>query len=101
MPATLIDAWINRPPILDPSTLPSFVGELDELGDSHGRRGDLGADDDDDGYWDNYSVWRPGRLLTTQRDDLISEAAAEAAAEEKAHWARVDAAREEEAERER
>jgi len=97
MPATLIDAWINRPPIVDPATLPSFIGELDELADGEGRHAALDVDDavDDDEYWDNYSVWRPGRLLTTQRDDLISEAAAEAAAEEKAHWARVDAAREE------
>lgn len=94
MPATLIDAWINRPPVVDPATLPSFVGDLDELVDGQGRPGGLGVEDDDE-YWENYSVWRPGRLLTTQRDDLISEAAAEAAAEEKAHWARVDAAREE------
>ena len=98
MPATLIDAWINRPPVLDPATLPTFVCELDELadrkGEGAGTEGDAAAMTDDE-YWDNYSVWRPGRLLTTQRDDLISEAAAEAAAEEKAHWARVDAAREE------
>ena len=32
MPAVLIDAWLNRPPILDPATLPVFLDdeELDE-----------------------------------------------------------------------
>lgn len=31
MPAALIDAWLNRPPILDPATLPVFLDdELDE-----------------------------------------------------------------------
>ncbi len=25
MPATVIDAWLNRPPILDPATLPTFL----------------------------------------------------------------------------
>ncbi|MEZ4332192.1 MAG: hypothetical protein R3F35_10590 [Myxococcota bacterium] len=31
MPAALIDAWLNRPPILDPATLPVLLGE--ELGE--------------------------------------------------------------------
>ena len=74
MPATVIDAWLNRPPVVDPSTLPTFVD----------GQGDLASQDDDAEYWESYSVWRPGRLLTTERDDLISEAAAERAAEEKA-----------------
>lgn len=32
MPAVLIDAWLNRPPVLDPATLPVFLDdeELDE-----------------------------------------------------------------------
>ena len=32
MPAVLIDAWLNRPPILDPATLPVFLDDegLDE-----------------------------------------------------------------------
>src|SRR5690606_36771761 len=25
MPAALIDAWLNRPPVLDPATLPTFL----------------------------------------------------------------------------
>jgi len=98
MPATLIDAWINRPPVLDPATLPTFLGEADERAEGGGPIARADGDSDamtDDEYWDDYSVWRPGRLLTAQRDDLISEAAAEAAAEEKAHWARIAAAREE------
>lgn len=31
MPATVVDAWINRPPILDPTTLPVFLDDgIDE-----------------------------------------------------------------------
>jgi hypothetical protein len=31
MPATVIDAWLNRPPILDPATLPVFLDDgIDE-----------------------------------------------------------------------
>ncbi|MBW2425254.1 MAG: ATP synthase subunit I [Deltaproteobacteria bacterium] len=68
MPATVIDAWIHRPPVLDPATLPVLLEE---------------ESDDDRAYWESYSVWRPGRLLTTQRDDLLSEMAAEEAEREK------------------
>ena len=83
MPATVIDAWLNRPPVIDPATLPSFVeGESVE-----------GETDEDTAYWENYSVWRPGRLITTERDDLMTEVAREQAAAEKEHWARVEAAR--------
>jgi hypothetical protein len=78
MPATVIDAWLNRPPVIDPATLPSFVD---------------GESDEDAAYWENYSVWRPGRLITTERDDLMTEVAREQAAAEKEHWARVEAAR--------
>jgi hypothetical protein len=64
----VIDAWIHRPPVLDPATLPVLLEE---------------ESDDDRAYWESYSVWRPGRLLTTQRDDLLSEMAAEEAEREK------------------
>lgn len=38
MPAVLIDAWLNRPPILDPATLPVFLDDLDdEETADHGR----------------------------------------------------------------
>jgi hypothetical protein len=30
MPAVLVDAWLNRPPILDPATLPVFLDDEDE-----------------------------------------------------------------------
>lgn len=40
MPAVLIDAWLNRPPILDPATLPVFLEEAGEDGDDLGRRAD-------------------------------------------------------------
>ena len=47
--------------------------------------------DEEAEYWENYSVWRPGRLITTERDDLMSEQAAELAAQdreiERAQWA--------------
>ncbi len=78
MPATVIDAWLNRPPVVDPDTLPTLV-EVES--------------DEDAEYWESYSVWRPGRLIMTQRDDLMSEATAALAAEdreiERAHWARL------------
>ncbi|MGB0619313.1 MAG: hypothetical protein ACPGVZ_07555 [Myxococcota bacterium] len=75
MPATLIDAWLNRPEVVDPAKLPSFVEGM-TFADAE--------DQSDDEYWENYSVWRPGRLITSERDDLLSEAAAEVAAEERA-----------------
>ena len=50
MPATVIDAWINRPPILDPATLPVFL--------------DDGIDDDED-----ERVFRMGRLFTSRYSD--------------------------------
>ncbi|MHA7837903.1 MAG: hypothetical protein ACX98W_10625 [bacterium] len=59
MPATLIDAWINRPPVVDPATLPTLLEAESE---------------DDAEYWERYSIWRPGRLLAKTRDDLLSEA---------------------------
>jgi len=35
MPATVIDAWINRPPVVDPATLPVFLEDgIDEGEDS-------------------------------------------------------------------
>ena len=58
---------------MDPATLPSFVDG-----------GALPEDQSDDAYWESYSVWRPGRLITSERDDLLSEAAARVAADEKA-----------------
>lgn len=73
MPAALIDAWINRPPVLDPESLPAFVGDRYE-----------GETDDDVEYWENYSIWRPGRLLTFERDDLLTEDATRQAEEDEA-----------------
>lgn len=55
MPATMIDAWRNRPAVVDPATLPILLED---------------ETDDDKEYWENYSIWRPGRLLTSERDDL-------------------------------
>jgi hypothetical protein len=50
MPATVIDAWLNRPPILDPSTLPVFLDDgIDE-----------GEED---------RLWQTGRLFTSRFSD--------------------------------
>lgn len=38
MPAVLIDAWLHRPPVVDPATLPAL--------------------DPDDESWDRWNVWR-------------------------------------------
>jgi hypothetical protein len=50
MPATVIDAWLNRPPILDPATLPVLL--------------DDGIDDDEDGR-----LWKAGRLFTSKHSE--------------------------------
>ncbi len=50
MPATVIDAWLNRPPIVDPATLPVFLDDgIDE-----------GEDD---------RLWHFGRLFTSKYSD--------------------------------
>jgi len=50
MPATVIDAWLNRPPIVDPATLPVFLED--------------GIDDDEDDR-----LWKTGRLFTSKYSD--------------------------------
>jgi len=66
MPATVIDAWINRPPIVDPATLPVFL--------------DDGIDEHEDDR-----LFRMGRLFTSKFSDrpadviLEADAAGEAA----------------------
>jgi len=58
MPATLIDAWLNRPPILDPATLPVFLDDgIDE-----------GEDD---------RLWKIGRLFTSKYSDRPEDVDAE------------------------
>lgn len=47
MPATVIHAWLNRPPIIDPATLPVFL--------------DDGIDDGED-----ERLWQTGRLFTSK-----------------------------------
>ncbi len=54
MPATLIDAWLNRPPILDPATLPVFLED--------------GIDDNEDDRF-----WRMGRLFTSKYSDRAED----------------------------
>jgi len=65
MPATVIDAWIHRPPVVDPATLPTFLEDVLET-----------ESEDEAEYWERYSIWRPGRLMATWRDDLLSGPAA-------------------------
>ncbi len=54
MPATLIDAWINRPPIVDPATLPVFL--------------DDGIDDDEDDR-----IFQTGRLFTSRYSERLDD----------------------------
>ena len=54
MPAVLIDAWLNRPPILDPATLPTFLDEF--------------ADEPDENRVAE-RLWSSGHLLTSQSLD--------------------------------
>jgi hypothetical protein len=48
MPATILDAWLNRPPIVDPATLPVFL---------------------DDGIDEDERLWQTGRLFTSKYSD--------------------------------
>jgi hypothetical protein len=50
MPATVIDAWLNRPPIVDPASLPVFLED--------------GIDEDEDDR-----LWQTGRLFTSSHSD--------------------------------
>lgn len=61
MPAALIDAWLNRPPVVDPATLPA-----------------LGADDES---WDRWSVWRAAETAPREEDPASDPADHAAAAE--------------------
>jgi hypothetical protein len=54
MPATVIDAWLNRPPIVDPATLPVFL--------------DDGIDEDED-----ERLWKSGRLFTSKFSDRLED----------------------------
>lgn len=62
MPATVIDAWLNRPPIIDPATLPVFL--------------DDGIDEDED-----ERLFQTGRLFTSaysdRPEDVIIDASAD------------------------
>jgi hypothetical protein len=51
MPATLIDAWWNRPPIIDPAELPVLVDDLAEATDEDG---------------DSQRLWSTGHLFTSE-----------------------------------
>lgn len=62
MPATVIDAWINRPPIVDPATLPVFL--------------DDGIDEDEE-----ERLIQTGRLFTSQYSDRPEDVVIESADE--------------------
>jgi len=53
MPAVLIDAWLRRPPVLDPETLPAL--------------------DPDDPSWDRYSIWQMAEVAPQSDDDARDE----------------------------
>lgn len=63
IPATLIDAWLNRPPILDPATLPTF---LDDDEDSNQF-----TDRDED---EMPRIMRAGDLFPLKWNDPLEEA---------------------------
>ena len=48
MPAVLIDAWLHRPPVVDPSTLPVV--------------------DNDNESWERWSVWRAREVASRAAD---------------------------------
>jgi hypothetical protein len=58
MPATVIDAWQNRPPIIDPAELPTFLDESDSF-DSYDERSDQ----------DGERLWSTGNLFTSESPD--------------------------------
>jgi hypothetical protein len=62
MPAVLIDAWMNRPPIIDPATLPTFLDEFEASGD------------EPDEIRLVEHLWPTGHLLTSQPLDSEFEA---------------------------
>ena len=57
MPAAVLDAWRNRPPYVDPATLP--------------------VTPPDDPAWDRWSVWRVRELEPEELDDWETPEAAE------------------------
>ncbi len=64
MPATIIDAWLNRPPIIDPAELPTFLEEFDEE-DSF-----FSNDDNDPDGPTTTRVFPTGYLLTSRPLEL-------------------------------
>ncbi len=54
MPATIIDAILNRPPIVDPATLPVFLED------------EIDKDEDD-------RLWLSGRLFTSKFSDRLDD----------------------------
>jgi hypothetical protein len=64
MPAVLIDAWLNRPPILDAATLPVFLDDLEAGDASDEKRADRGGIEPD------AARWAAGDERTTAISDL-------------------------------
>jgi len=88
MPAVLIDAWLNRPPILDPATLPVFL-EDEELEDEELDQEKVGDDAEQAHRDERFSLSGPiagswtGRLFTTRAGPPETRTTdAEAAADE-------------------
>lgn len=77
MPATLIDAWLNRPPIVDPATLPTFLDD------------DLYADREEDEDEDP-RILQAGELFTLKWTDPLEEVESDAPASVSANDSSVD-----------
>lgn len=78
MPATLIDAWLNRPPILDPATLPTFLDDEEFYADpnAHERtRADLDEDAE-------HRVFQTGNLFPLKWTDPIEDVTSDVTSEE-------------------
>ena len=69
MPATIIDAWMNRPPIIDPAELPTFLEDFEEE--------DAERFDHEDRIGE--PMWSTGHLMTSRSLDLEDRLFREAA----------------------
>ena len=82
MPATLIDAWLNRPPVLDPATLPTFLDD------------DLYADREEDEDEDP-RILQAGNLFPLKWTDPLEDGESDAPISVSANASSIDASSDE------
>ena len=68
MPAVLIDAWRNRPPIIDPTELPTFLDDPDPFDSLDAFDGEGDGEGDGESAAARFAprLWSSGDLLTSQ-----------------------------------